>query len=143
MAGDLHRGRRSPVAAVRDAPAASARMRGALLGLLLVSAAGCRSGSAPVVADQTAVEAAVMARMGDITRCFEAGAAKGSRLSGETQTLDVEVLATGKVRASFHSQANDKHPVGACVRSALDGLRFQPRGEPARFSVDVSLQERP
>lgn len=80
-----------------------------------------------------------MARMADLKHCWTKGEEKRSFLAGDVQTLKVEVNTKGKVRVRFDDPANDKHPVGSCMRTALDGLRFAPRDAPVQLDVPVRL----
>ena len=67
------------------------------------------------------------------------GNKKKSWLAGETQTLKIDVRQDGKALATFKSASNNKHPVGNCMRSALDGLHFEKTEAALTVEVPVRL----
>ena len=103
------------------------------------SLTGCSDSAPLALASEASVGASVQARMGEVKHCWSAGDKKKSWLAGEVQTLHVDVLATGKVKATFNKPENNKHPVGSCMRSALDGLRFQPAEQGLLVKLPVRL----
>lgn len=113
---------------------------GLSIGTAVVSLMACEDkGPPPPTASQVQAETTVRAKMGDLKHCWESGHKKKSYLAGEVQTLRMKVAAKGTVDVDFADPKNSKHPVGACMLSQLDGLRFAPSAAPATFDVPVRL----
>lgn len=121
------------IARLVEATCTAACLSGLAFGL-----SACRDKRELEEATTEAVAGELAQRLPAIARCWTKGAERGSHLPGDEQLLRVQVLTTGKVKVAFADAAHNKHPVGSCVRSAFDGMRFQPCE--AEVVIDVPLQ---
>ncbi len=112
-----------------------------ILALLALATAGtaCSERKTLPEANLDVVAAELAERLPAIGRCWTAGDKRGSHMPGDRQLLRITVLPTGKVKTAFADMAHNKHPVGSCVRSAFDGLRFAPRDDEAVIEIPLEL----
>ena len=104
----------------------------------LLTAASCRDAPARSEASEQVVAAELTERMPAITRCWSAGHKRGSYLTGDDHLLRISILPNGTVKTAFADSAHHQHPVGSCVRSAFDGLRFA--AQPHKTTIAIPLK---